>query len=1002
MNHAPHADTPLERMLRESIRGEVYFEPIVRGMYATDASLYQIIPRCVVVPRDAEDAVQAVRIANQFDLPVTARGGGTSLSGQTFGPGLVLDMSKFMDQIFEVSIDPTGDEGWARVGPGVVRDRLNQEVAKYGLQFAPDPATGSRATIGGMIGNNTCGTRSVVYGKTIDHVLSCQVVLADGTVCDFQPCDRETWGERADGIGVTPREAELYRGVETMIEAHRQEILQRYPKVLRRVSGYNLDEFVDGAGYTGPIGPRAAANQGQRIWNLSNLIVGAEGTLAIVLEATVRLVRLPQSTALCVVHFHDLIDSLRHVDAMLEHAPTTIELLDRTVMDEAKVNVATRHMAHFVEGTPEAVQIVEFFGSSPADAESKARRFAAAMQQQKIGYAWPVQTSTAAIRDVWETRKLGLGLISNVYGPVKGRDFIEDACVPTPYLADYIDKIQQLCSEHGIHRLSLYAHASVGVVHVVPALDLHLPQQVVVMDKIAKQAFQWVMEYGGSWSGEHGDGQVRGQFLPEMFGPEVYAAFGKLKKLFDPKNLMNPGKVIDAQTLTENLRYQTPHYQENAQRAEAAVQFRYADQGGFQLAVEQCNGVGACRKLGSGTMCPSYMATRDEQHTTRGRANALRLAMTGQLGPNPVEALASDGIDGCLSLCLACKACKTECPNSVDMAKLKSDVLQLRHDRQGIPLSAKILGRMPAQAKRLAGRTAKLATLADLIPGGRAIFERLTGVDRRRPLPAFTSKPLQSQLKKRRSPSPLHRRGKVVLFDDTYMNYFEPHLALAALDLLEGLGYEVIVPQAGCCQRTRMSKGLLREAKLEGEQTFLKLAPYARRQIPILCLEPSCASALKDDLPDLIEDRQLGKEVSQHVLMLDVFLDQEGVRLHSDHQQILLHGHCHQKALFGTAAIKNLFAQIPGVQCHEVDSGCCGMAGSFGYEHYDLSKKIGEDRLFPAVRTAVQEGKTIVACGISCRHQLKDFLGVEAKHWVEIVRPTSSAPESAAVRRPSP
>lgn len=982
----------IESDLRKSIRGDVYFDDVMRGVYATDASLYQVFPRCVVVPRDEADLIGAVRIAAAHKMPVTVRGGATSLSGQTFGPGMVLDVSKYMDNIFEVN--PA--QQWARVQPGVVRDRLNKVTAAQGLHFAPDPATGSRATIGGMIGNNTCGTRSVVYGKTIDHVLSCKVLLADGSVCNFEPVDDATWQQRAAGDGVSPRVAQLYRGMRDVINRYQQEILERYPKVLRRVSGYNLDEFVDGAGYTGSIGPRAESNAGHKTWNLSNLMVGSEGTLGILLEAKIRLTPLPKATALCVVHFHDLIEALRHVDTMLTHQPSTIELLDETVMDEAKVNDATRHMSHFISGNPGAVQIVEFFGETVDEASQRVTQFATQMGEQKIGYAWPIFSDPKGIQDVWETRKLGLGLISNVRGSNKGRDFIEDACVPTQYLADYITKIKDLCTQHGINRLSLYAHASVGVIHVVPALDLHDADEVKKMDAIAHQAFQWVMEYGGSWSGEHGDGQVRGQFLPDMFGPEVYQAFIDVKKLFDPDSLMNPGKVINAETLTENLRYQTPNYSVKSARAEASANYRYADQGGLKLAIEQCNGVGACRKLGSGTMCPSYMATRDEQHTTRGRANALRLAMSGQLGDDPVAALGSDGVHETLELCLSCKACKSECPNAVDMAKLKSDTLQMRHDRKGAPLGAKLLGRMPDAAKRLAGRASKLASLANLVPGGRRVLERLTGIDRRRPLPAFTEKTLDQHLRNRVTRAPTEPRGKVVLFDDTYANYFEPNVGLAAIDLLEDLGYEVVLAKAGCCQRPRLSKGLVREAKELGAETFRKLDVYAKQGLPILCLEPSCASALADDLPDLIDDVECAGRVKSCVQMLDVFLYEQGVSLASRVTSVLLHGHCHQKALFGTDAIRSIMKGIEGVECTEVDSGCCGMAGSFGYEHYELSQKIGEDRLFPAVRKAVEENRTIVACGISCRHQLHDFLGVKASHWVEVVRAVPQATTSTA------
>ncbi len=970
--------------LRAAVRGEVLTDEVLRGIHATDASHYQMTPAAVFVPVDADDCVAGIKVAHQHGVPLTPRGGATSLSGQTFGTGLVIDASKHLNQVLEIN----ADEQWARVQPGLVRDQLNAQLAPLGLHFAPDPATSSRATVGGMIGNNTSGTRSIVYGKTIDHTLSCTIALGDGTVVECGPCDDDAWQRRAGGEGVSEREAELYRGVKQLINENQDEIKQRYPKVMRRVSGYNLDEFVDGAGYTGAIGPRQDHNQGHRTWNLSNLVVGSEGTLGFLLEAKVRLTPLPKATGVCVLHFDDDLDALAHVPAINAHGPSAVELLDRFVLREAKVNAATRDMAWWIEGDPAAVLMCEFFGDDPDEIRRKLEQFVAEMQATGIGYAHPLMTTAEHQRDVWETRKLGLGLISNVKGPVKGQAFVEDACVPVEVLAEYIGKLRAKCHELGIDT-SMYAHASVGVIHFRPAVDLHRDDHRQKMKQIADHAFDMVVGYGGIFAGEHGDGLVRGEFIPRFFGNDLYEAFRQLKRLFDPDNRMNPGKLVDAPSMIDPsiLRY-GDHYRV----AEVESGYHYRDQGGFRLAVEQCNGVGACRKLGSGTMCPSYMATRDEKDTTRGRANALRLAMSGQLGASNGDvkaALASDGVDEVLDLCLACKACKTECPNAVDMAKLKSDVLQMRHDRQGVPLGNKLMGRMPDAARKVAGPLAKLVAALDKVPGYRAALERFAGIDRRRPLPAFTSKPLKNRLAERNGHEarPSEGRGKVVLFDDTYANYMEPHVGVAAVELLEGCGYEVIVANAGCCQRTRMSKGLLHEAKTLGEQTFRNLDRYASQGLPILCLEPSCASALRDDLPDLIDDVELAKRVSEQVKMIDIFLDEEGVELTSDAGEVLLHGHCHQKAMFGTAAIKRRFAKMDATACTEVDSGCCGMAGSFGYEHYELSKQIGEDRLFPAVRDAVRDGKTVVACGISCRHQLHDFLNVEAKHWVEVVRP---------------
>ncbi|MFO7903019.1 MAG: FAD-linked oxidase C-terminal domain-containing protein [Pirellulaceae bacterium] len=977
--------TGLELELRSELRGDVYFDLVSRGLHATDASHYQMMPACVVVPRDEEEVIQAVKIANRFGISVIPRGGATSLSGQTFGPGMVLDVSKYMDQVLEVN----AEQHWARVQPGVVRDRLNARLADQGLQFAPDPATGNRATVGGMIGNNASGTRSIVHGKTIDHVISCKVVLQDGTVMELEAVDDEQWRRRSEGDS---REAVIYRGMKEIIERNRDEILARYPKVMRRVSGYNLDEFVDGAGYTGPVGGRNPS--GHRVWNLSNLFVGSEGTLGILLEAKVRLVPLPPATALAIVHFDDVIESLRRVPDILRHEPSAVELLDESVINEAMVNAATRDMATFIEGKPKAVLLVEVFGEDEADAARRIAALVADLRAKGIGYAWPLRTDKKAQADVWSVRKLGLGLITNVKGPVKGQACIEDACVPVDVLSEYIERLLKLCEDAGVPT-SLYAHASVGVIHFRPMFDLHKPEARRKMAAITRQAFDMVCEYGGILAGEHGDGVVRGEFIPRFYGERLYTAFKQVKGLFDPRGLMNPGKLVDTPSMISHLRYGDQYRPEDV-----PALFHYREQGGFQLAVEQCNGVGACRKQEEGTMCPSYMVTRDEEASTRGRANALRLAMSGQLTS---DALSSDRLKEVLELCLACKSCKSECPNAVDMARLKSDVLQMHHDRHAAPLGYHLVGNMPRTARLVAGPLARVVNLVAKVPGYAWLLEKIGGVDRRRPLPPFATRPLAKQLRERErngvkaaqgSPSASGKGhvGKVVLFDDTYANYMEPNVGLSAVELLEGCGYDVVLAKAGCCQRPRLSKGLVRAAKRDGTKTMRNLDVFAREGLPILCLEPSCASALADDLPDLIDDEALGRRVSKRIMMIDQFLDEEVTAgrippLEASARRFLLHGHCHQKAEFGTAAIHGHFTRMTDVTCDEVDSGCCGMAGSFGYEHYDLSREVGEQRLFPAVREGVREGKTIVACGISCRHQLRDCLDVDAKHWVEVVHP---------------
>ncbi len=963
-------DTNIDKfvsILRDNIRGEVYADSMTCGIYSTDASHYQITPACVVVPKDEQGATFAIKTAGEFGLPITPRGGGTSLSGQTSSTGVVIDFSKFMNRVLEVNVE----EQWVRVQPGVIRDELNRQLAEHQLHFAPDPATGNRAAIGGMIGNNASGTRSIVYGKTIDNLIECKVALADGSVLSLAQTGPDAWAAKE---ALDNKEGEIYRGMRQILEREMDEIHERFPKVMRRVSGYNLDAFLphERGGHPGE-------------WNLANIVVGSEGTLAVLLEAKIHLRPNPAATALAVVHFHDLMDAMRAVDPILEHGPSAVELLDDIVVNEALVNPTTRSMTDFIEGSPAAILIVEVIGDNEEHAAWKIQQLTESLTQQGVGYAHPTRSTKTGQENVWTVRKLGLGLIANVKGDRKGQAFIEDACVPTNVLPEYVQKVADICKKHEVP-VSFYAHASVGVLHTRPMLDLHDDSDVQTMRAIANEVFDVVKSYGGSWSGEHGDGIVRGEFIPRFFGERIYNAFREVKTLFDPKGLMNPGKIVDALPMDKNLRF-GPHYQLGT----LPTTFHYRDHGGFAETVEQCAGVGACRKTGAGTMCPSYMATRDEEHSTRGRANALRLAMSGQLGP---DAMTGERLNDVLKLCLSCKACKSECPTSVDMSRLKSDVLQMRHTKNGIPLPAKLLGRAPDFARRWAGPMASIVNFVQNLPPARWALEKVAGVDRRRPLPRLTTKPFAAagQLTTTKGTDDLSQTGTVALFVDTFTNFYEPHIADAAVKLLKSLGLHVLPTTAGCCQRPQISRGLLEEARTAGEKTLRQLDEFARHNIPILILEPSCASSLVDDLADLIDDAELGERISKHVKMIDDFVaeyfdtagDDVGKALKSTHQKILIHGHCHQKAMTGTGAMKRLFDSIPDLEYSEVDSGCCGMAGSFGYENYELSKKIGEDRLFPAVRN-VEPGTQIVACGISCRHQLHDMLGVTAKHWVEVV-----------------
>ncbi len=970
----PTVGSDFERALRAHVRGEVAFDEVTRGIYATDASHYQVMPRCVVSPLDEQDAMTAVRIAGRHRVPITARGAGTSLSGQTTWTGMVLDVSRHMDHVLEINVQ----QGWARVQPGVVRDTLNDMLSVHKLHFAPDPATGSRATVGGMVGNNSSGTRSILYGKTLENLLECRVLLADGNVLTLGPTTPEAWTEieHADQPA-----ASIFRGIRQIVETNADEIRRRFPKVMRRVSGYNLDAFVTEHDNTFP--PAAG-------WNPAALIVGSEGTLGVLLEAKIKLEPVLAATAICVVHFQDLFESMAAVPAILEYQPSAVELLDGHVVRESRRNVTTKALSGIFVGEPGPVLIVELYGDDPSEVSARITRMAAQLAERRIGNAWPIRTDAAGQRDVWELRKLGLGLIANAPGRRKGQAFIEDACVPVTCLADYLRDVYTVCHRHGVDVTS-YAHASVGVIHVRPLLDLHAASDVQLMREIAYEVFDLVRKNGGSWSGEHGDGFLRGEFIRPFFGDQIYAAFRQVKQLFDPQGLMNPGKIVDAPPMTNNLRFGAQYGQ-----ADLPTLFHYRDHGGFQQAVEQCNGVGACRKIGSGVMCPSYMATRDEQHTTRGRANALRLAMSGQL---PHESLTGDRVAEVLHLCLACKACKSECPTSVDVARFKSEVLQMRYDQRGTPRSAQLIADFPKYLQKLPFAVSRLADQMQRVLGLDRLAKSMLGFDPRRQLPQLADQSFLNWFQadavgRVEADSP---QGLVTLFVDTFTNYLEPQIGIAAINLLRGCGYHVVPFSAGCCQRMAISKGLLRDARQHGTQT-LQALDQCQPTSTIIIIEPSCASSLVDDLPDLCDDPQLGSRVAARVMLLDDFLARElssgrldDVTLTAMSGSLMVHTHCHQKALFDGASLGTIFARA-SVDWRLIAAGCCGMAGSFGYEHYELSRQIAEDRLLPAIREREPE-RALVATGTSCRQQIRDLLGVEVRHWVEYIHAKGPEPK---------
>ncbi|MEZ4827378.1 MAG: FAD-linked oxidase C-terminal domain-containing protein [Bacteroidia bacterium] len=944
--------------LRQEIRGDLHTDDYSLGLYSTDASIYQIRPLAVVAVKDEADVLTAVKIAGKYGVTLLPRGGGTSLAGQTVGHSLVLDFSRYMNQVLELN----EAERWVRVQPGLVRDELNAILAPYNLHFAPDPATSSRANVGGMIGNNSSGTKSILYGKTVDHVLEARFLLADGTLLHLKNHGPEAWQQVS---GKNDREGEIYREFKKIIELNRTEIEARFPKVMRRVGGYNLDEFIH-------------TDQ----WNLAKLITGSEGTLGIMLEAKINLEPLPAYESVCVVHYHSVLDAIRSVETMLKYQPAAVEILDDVVVSLSRTNLETARHSHFIEGNPAAILIVEFYGETPDDVETRPLQMIEELRSKGMGYAHPLFTDAKNHDDVWVIRKKGLGLMLGIKGKAKPLPFIEDAGIPIPHLPEYIDRVLKLCAELDT-KVSMYAHASVGVIHVRPILDLREETDIQKLTQIAERTFQLVMEYGGSWSGEHGDGLVRSPFNEKFFGPVVYQALKDVKALFDPENRMNPGKIVEAPPMDQNLRYGKTY-----RATPPKTHFHYRQEEGFEAAVDMCTGVGECRKVLSGTMCPSFIATRNEEHSTRGRANALRLAMSGQLDE---EGLASPRLREVLDLCLSCKGCKSECPSNVDMARLKSDVAQLYYDKHGAGLRDKLIRDSGKAAKTMSGPIAPVVNRVQKSRLFRIALEKMAGFDQRRTLPEYASQTFEKWYAKQPKPENTGK-PKVVLFIDTFINYHEPQLGIAALQLLRDCGYAVHPAFAGCCQRPKISHGFLKEAKTDGELTVRKLDEFVKDKIPVVAVEPSCASALTDDLPDLLDDVALGERIKKGLKMIDVFLAEEKAagRLQVDIELIatenLLHGHCHQKALYGTKSMQQLVSGN-GKSVKEIPSGCCGMAGSFGYEkeHYDLSQKIGERKLFPAIKSAgAQTG--IIACGFSCRHQIEHFTGKKARHWVEMVR----------------
>ena len=950
--------TPVERLKQElegKIQGDLLWDQMSRMLFSTDASLYQQTPLGVVLPETRADIVQAVRTAAKYRVPILPRGGGTSLAGQTVTRGLVIDDSKHMTRVLEIN----PGERWAQVEPGIILDNLNHALGPHGLFFAPDVATASRATVGGMLGNNSAGVRSVRYGRTVEHVLEVEVVLATGEELHFKELNAR---ELDSKCSQQDREGEIYRTVRNLVGRHRELIQEKYPNVPRRSGGYTLDALLD-----------------EDHFNLARLVVGSEGTLAFMTEARVNLEAVPAVRMVAVLHFQRLTQAIDAVKFILRYQPTAVEIIDSYGLELSRSNPeASRLVGHFISGDPEAVLMVEFSGATQPQIRDLFQRMETDPDLRSLYYHLHEAWTPEAQEIVWGVRKSALGLMLGMKGDAKPLPFIEDACVPVQHLRSYVQEVLDICKE--LERpVAMYAHASVGVIHVRPILNLKQAEDVEIMKEISNRTFQLVVKYGGFWSGEHGDGLVRSFKNREFFGDELYEAFRQIKHAFDPLGVMNPGKIVESHDIREDLRIH-PNYETTIPQ----THFRFREDMGFDRAVEMCTGVGHCRKTLVGTMCPSYMATRDEEHSTRGRANALRLAMSGQLGES---ALTGRRLYEVMDLCLECKACKSECPSNVDMARIKAEFLSHYYKEQGWPLGKRLIART-RQAAEVASRMPRLSNLAVGNPVTRLALEWFAGLDRRRPLPRYTRETLASWFRSRSNGT---EGEPITLFADTFTNFHEPHIGKAAVTLLEALGLQVRLFAAGCCGRPAISSGDLQSVKKGAQSLVASLSDVAAGS-PVIVLEPSCLSTLRDDYPDLSEDEESCRKVTDTCLSLEEYLARPEVQgrleesLGGSPGELIYHGHCQQKSLIGLEASRGMLGLMKPSKFTVLDSGCCGMAGAFGYEkeHYEISQKIGSLRLFPALEQAGDEC-LIVAPGFSCRAQIKHFTGRTALHPVEVL-----------------
>ena len=961
--------------LGAELEGKFYYDEIMRKLYATDASAYREMPLAVAIPKTKQDLHSLIKFANTEAISIIPRAAGTSLAGQVVGSGIVVDISEEFRQIIQVN----KEEGYAIVQPGVIRDELNLHLKQYELFYGPETSTSNRCMIGGMVGNNSCGSRSVIYGSAREHLISIKVILADGNETEFKGLSNEEFEAKANGIGtVSDLETNIYKQARNLfsVEENRIEIEEQFPKksIPRRNTGYALDLLADSSPFT----------KSEEEFNFCKLLAGSEGTLAFTTELKLNLVPAPAKfqSVIC-IHFESINEALLGNLEALKYNPTACELMDHFILDCTKANKEQEQNRFFVQGDPKAILVVEFVQESQEKLDTVITDCLTNFEKTKLGYHFPVVRGSD-INKVWTLRKAGLGLLSNIPGDAKAVAVIEDTAVDVKDLPAFIDDFNEILKKRNLFCVH-YAHAATGELHLRPIIDLKTEEGNQLFKTIATDIAHLVKEYKGSLSGEHGDGRLRGEYIPFMIGEKNYQHCKDLKNTWDPKGIFNPGKIIDTPAMNTFLRYmpgyKTPKFD---------TAFSFSKDKGMLRAAEKCNGSGDCRKteLSGGTMCPSYMATREEKHTTRARANILREVLSDPTQKNPFQ---NEEIKEVMDLCISCKGCKTECPSNVDMAKLKAEYTHQNYKANGAPLRAKLFANV-TRTNKLASMAPRLYNFFMKNPISSAIAKKLMGVAKERNMPLLQGTTLAKWYKNNEQKGNFSK-GEIYLFNDEFTNYNDTHIGITTIKLLNALGYKVVIPEHEESGRTFISKGFLDEAKALATKNVKLLATLVSEKQPLIGLEPSAILTLRDEYLDLVEDQKGAKYLAKYTLTLEEFLAREiearkiiASSFTEKQEHIRVHGHCHQKANSSLVPSKIALGLPKNYKVQLIPSGCCGMAGSFGYEkeHYEVSMKMGELVLFPTVRKE-PESTIICAPGTSCRHQIKDGTQREALHPVEIL-----------------